>query len=281
VIDLHTHTTASDGRCTPSELVARATAAGVTVLAVTDHDTVGGIAAAQAASQDAGIDLIPGIEITAIQDDVDVHVLGYFISPSSSSLRAFLDEQRRHRIDRVRGIVARLATFGVELDVNAIVRPAIDDEGKSAGRPWVARALVDAGHVSSTAEAFDRWLARGKPAFVPRTGFAAPLVIARIHEAGGVASLAHPALIGRDEWIEELVAAGLDAVEAYHSEHDEVATARYVAMARTLGVLVTGGSDFHGDASHGAAQPGSTSLPREDYNKLLRASGGGTREQGH
>jgi predicted metal-dependent phosphoesterase TrpH len=166
--------------------------------------------------------------------------------------------------------VARLATLGVELDADTIVRPVLDDESKSAGRPWVARALVDAGHVSSTAEAFDRWLARGKPAFVPRTGFAAPVVIARIHEAGGLASLAHPALIGRDEWIEELAAEGLDAVEAYHSEHDKAATARYVAIARTLGVLVTGGSDFHGDASHGASEPGSTSLPREHYESLLR-----------
>ena len=143
----------------------------------------------------------------------------------------------------------------------------LDDSKKSAGRPWVARALVAGGHVANTDEAFDRWLARGRPAFVPRLGASPAEVVSRIHEAKGLASLAHPALVGHDEWIDDFVSDGLDALEAYHSEHDAVATSRYLAMAATMGIGVSGGSDFHGDSSHGPSHPGDVSLPREAYGR--------------
>jgi hypothetical protein len=170
LIDLHTHTTASDGRCTPAELVSRASAAGVTVLSVTDHDTVAGCEAAAEACREAGIAFVPGIEITAIREAVDVHVLGYFIDVRSAALQAFLAAQRRRRLDRVRRMIDRLATFGIHLDADAILQPGVDDSTRSVGRPWIARALVAAGHVATTNEAFDSWLARGRPAFVPRAG---------------------------------------------------------------------------------------------------------------
>jgi predicted metal-dependent phosphoesterase TrpH len=270
LIDLHTHTTESDGRCAPGELVARAAAAGVTVLAVTDHDTVGGCAAAAAACAAAGVKFVTGIEITAMRGDHDVHVLGYFIDVAAPGLHTFLSQQRRQRIDRVRQIVAKLATLGIQLDTETILRPAVQDPGKAAGRPWIARALVAGGHVASTDDAFDRWLARGKPAFVPRLGASPAEVIARIHEANGLASLAHPRLVGHDEWIEDLVSDGLDALEAYHSEHDSAETARYVAMASAMDIAVSGGSDFHGDPTHGPGQPGAVSLPPGDYEELVR-----------
>ena len=270
MIDLHTHTTESDGRCGPGELVARAAAAGVSVLAVTDHDTVGGCEAVAAACAAAGLTCVSGIEITAIRDDQDVHVLGYFIDVSAPGLHPFLSEQRRQRIERLRQIVARLAALGIELDAEAILRPALEDPRKAAGRPWIARALVAGGHVANTDEAFDRWLGRGKPAFVPRLGASPAEVISRIHAAKGIASLAHPALVGHDEWIGGLVSEGLDALEAYHSEHDSVATARYLAMASNLGIAVSGGSDYHGDPSHGPGHPGAVSLPRDAYEKLVR-----------
>ena len=190
MIDLHTHTTESDGRCAPAELVARAAAAGVTVLAVTDHDTVGGCDAAAAACVAAGMTFITGIEITAMRDDDDVHVLGYFIDVTAPALHMFVSEQRRRRIDRLRQMVVRLAALGIELDADAILRPALEDPRKSAGRPWIARALVDGGHVANTDEAFDRWLERGKPAFLPRLGASPAEVISRIHAAKGLASLA-------------------------------------------------------------------------------------------
>jgi len=151
------------------------------------------------------------------------------------------------------------------------VRPAIDDQGKSVGRPWIARALVAGGYVKTANEAFPIWLGRGRPAFVPREGAAPDTVIGRIHGAGGVASLAHPGLIGRDEWIAGLADAGLDALEAYHTDHDEQATSHYRAMAQQLKLAVSGGSDYHADESHGSPNPGSVSLPRDEYLSLKAA----------
>ena len=267
MIDLHTHTTASDGRCTPDELVARAAQAGVTVLGVTDHDTVAGIAPTAAACARAGIEFVPGIEITAVADDLDIHVLGYFVDAASSALEAFLAEQRRHRLDRVRLIVERLAVHGIRLDADAIIAPAVANPSVAIGRPWIARAMVSGGHVANTSEAFEKFLATGRAAFVPRMGARPREVFERIHEAGGVASLAHPALVEHDEWIPGFAAAGLDALEAYHSDHDEADTARYLDMADRLGLKVSGGSDFHGDESHGPGGPGSR-LPRERFDQL-------------
>jgi predicted metal-dependent phosphoesterase TrpH len=274
VIDLHTHTTASDGRCTPAELVRGAAAAGVTVLGVTDHDTIGGCDAASAACADARIEFVAGIEITAVREAADVHVLGYFIDTRSAALQAFLSRHRATRIDRVRQMIDRLAQLGIALDADAILAPGIADSAKAAGRPWIARALVAAGHASSTDEAFDRWLSRGRPAFVPRAGASPEEVFGRIHDAGGVASLAHPALVGHDEWIDGFASAGLDALEVYHTDHDDAAVARYAAAARRLGLAVTGGSDFHGDATHGAVTPGIVSLPRDEYDALKARSRG-------
>ena len=268
MIDLHTHTTASDGRRTPPDLVARAAEAGVTVLSVTDHDTVAGCEPAARACATAGVEFVPGIEITAVRDNADLHVLGYFIDASAPALLTFLDEQRRRRIDRARQMIAQLERLGIPLDADAILRPGVDDATKTVGRPWIARALVESGHVATIAEAFDRWLARGRPAYVPRLAGSPGDVIARIHHAGGVASLAHPGLLGHDEWIPGLAELGLDAVEAYHFDHNPERTQHYVAMADRLGLSVSGGSDYHADQSHGAPAPGSVALPREAYDRL-------------
>lgn len=268
MIDLHTHTTASDGRCTPGDLVARAAAAGVDVLSVTDHDTTAACRLSAEACAAASIEFVPGIEITAIADGVDVHVLGYFIDVASPRLSAFLAEQRRRRIDRVRQIVERLGSFGIVLDADALVAPALADHGRAVGRPGIARALVAAGHVATTREAFDRWLATGRPAFVPRHGAAPAEVVERIHDARGIASLAHPGLLARDEFVPPLAAAGLDALEAYHTDHPPEAVIRYVELAARHNLAVSGGSDYHADDLHGGAGPGSTALPRDAYEAL-------------
>ena len=274
MIDLHTHTTASDGRLSPAALVARASGAGVSVLSVTDHDTVAAVPAVETACRACGMHCVPGIEITAVFEQTDIHVLGYFIDCASSRLRDFLAEQRMQRIDRVRQIVERLAALGVVLDVDAILAPALDDPQQSVGRPWIARALVAAGHAADTNDAFARWLAQGRPAFMPRAAAPPAEVIERIHDASGIASLAHPGLIGHDEWIDGFAASGLDAVEAYHSKHDAIATARYLSIAARLGLAVSGGSDFHADEAHGPASPGSVSLPRECFDDLVNRSQG-------
>ena len=269
MIDLHTHTTASDGRCTPDELVRRAAAAGVTTLAVTDHDTVAGCRAVAAACAREELVFVPGIEVTAVREGADIHVLGYFIDIDSSGLHIFLDKQRMQRLERLRQMASRLTELGVEVDIDAVLRPALDDPKKSAGRPWIARALVARGYVETTDEAFDRWLGRGRPAFVPRLGASPGEVVERIHAAGGIASLAHPGLVGRDEWIAGFVAEGLDAIEAYHTEHDAAATAHYLAMAASLGAAVSGGSDFHGDDTHGPQNPGAAFLPDDAFARLV------------
>jgi len=269
LIDLHTHTTASDGRCTPTELVGRAAAAGIAVLSVTDHDTVSGCAAAAAACRAAAIEFVAGIEVTAVFEGVDVHTLGYFIDAASPPFAAFLGAQRRVRIDRLRQMVTLLEKDGIVLDADAILKPAIDDPSIAAGRPWIARALVEAGRVQTTNDAFRLWLTPGRPAFVPRVGAPPEEVIDRIHSASGLASMAHPGPRVPDEWLTRWAKnAGLDAVEAYHPDHDAPTTRRYVELAARLGIAVSGGSDYHADQSHGGRSIGSVALPREAYERL-------------
>jgi predicted metal-dependent phosphoesterase TrpH len=211
-----------------------------------------------------------GIEVTAVVDGVDVHVLGYFVESRSGVLEDFLAEQRRRRFERVREMIARLVPHGIVLDEEAILKPGREDSTKAVGRPWIARALVAAGHVPNVAEAFNRWLSGGRPAFVPRIGPSPEEVFDRIHAAGGLASLAHPVLLGRDDLIPAYAENGLDALEVYHSDHDEAATAHYLAMARSLGLGISGGSDYHADDAHGGGPPGRVSLPREHYEDLER-----------
>jgi predicted metal-dependent phosphoesterase TrpH len=196
-----------------------------------------------------------------------VHVLGYFINTASPSLRDFLTRQRRDRLRRVHEMGERLAALGAPVDVAPIAADAA--RGRSVGRPQVADALVAAGHVATRNEAFDRFLQSGAPAYVPRQGARPEEVIAIIHEAGGLASLAHPGVSRRDDLVPALVAAGLDALEARHSDHDAETEARYRALARDLGILVTGGSDFHGaNAGHRVSAIGQVTLPREDFEAL-------------
>jgi predicted metal-dependent phosphoesterase TrpH len=266
LIDLHLHTTASDGRCTPAELVTRARAAGLTTISVTDHDTTAGLEETRAAAPD--LRLVPGIEITAVDGGRDVHILGYFIDRQSQAFAAFLQRQRVLRVERVREIARRLAALDAPVDVNRILVPAASHPGRSVGRPLVARALVDAGHVATVQEAFDRFLAVGQPAFVPRRGRSAARVVQVIHDAGGVAAFAHPGITRRDDLIERLVADGLDALEVFHGEHDPDTSARYLAMARRLGLGVSGGSDFHGDIEGGCGRRALGSV-RLDPDHLL------------
>jgi 3',5'-nucleoside bisphosphate phosphatase len=268
LVDLHLHTTVSDGRCTPRELVARAAAAGVSIMAVTDHDTVAGVADVQAHARERGMLAIAGIEITAVDEQRDVHVLGYFVDPANVALGAFLARQRAIRIARVEAIGARLAALGMPIDIEPLLAAARLETGQSIGRPIIARAMIDAGYVADTREAFERWLARGCPAFVPRTGASSEDVIAMIHAAGGLASLAHPGQTAIDSRIGTLRDAGLDALEAHHSDHDAAAVARYSQLARELDLLVTGGSDFHGDPAHGF-EPGASTLPVEEWERLF------------
>lgn len=270
MIDLHLHTTASDGRCSPNELVDRAAAAGVTIMAVTDHDTTAGIAQTREAARSRQIHVVSGIEITAVDEGRDVHVLGYFVDEAHTPLAAFLSRQRTTRIARVEQIAERLARLGMPIDVGPLLARAREEGGRQVGRPHVARAMIDAGYVADTREAFDRWLATDRPAFVPRAGASPQDVIALVHDARGKVSLAHPGQTRVDGRIEDYARAGLDALEIYHPDHNAESTGRYREIAARLHLLVTGGSDFHGDASHGW-EPGSVSLPAEDWRRFQDA----------
>jgi len=271
VIDLHLHTTASDGRCTPPELVDRAVRAGVTVMAVTDHDTMAAVPEVQAAATPCGIEVIAGIEITAIESGRDIHMLGYFIDPDNSNLAEFLATQRARRIARVEALGVRLAQLGLPIDVAPVLMQARAQRGHSVGRPQIARAMVAAGHVADTREAFDRWLASGRPAFVERSGAPPAEVIDIVHGARGLVSLAHPGQTDVDSRISSYAEAGLDAIEVYHPDHDADAVGRYREMASRLKLLATGGSDFHGDADHGY-EPGAIALPVNDWIQLRDAA---------
>jgi len=250
------HTTASDGRLTPVELVARAAAAGLTTISVTDHDTVAAIDEATAAAKASGIRVISGIEITSIEDGRDVHMLGYLFDRDSKQLSELLVSQRALRVSRVREIAARLASLNMFVDVDKVLQSAAARPGSSVGRPQLARELVRAGFVESVQQAFDLWLAAGKPAYVPRGGPSPAAVVETIHAAGGVASMAHPGVTRRDDLIAPLIDRGLDAIEVYHSDHSAEDVTVYRGMAIRFNTLISGGSDFHGDESPSAKAPG-------------------------
>jgi 3',5'-nucleoside bisphosphate phosphatase len=285
-VDLHLHSTASDGRLTPAQLVAAVAAAGVSIMALTDHDTVAGIPDAAAACDRAGIELVPGIEITAVENKRDVHLLGYFVEvraggfasrnppdedrrPPATEFETFLEAQREVRLGRIEEIVRRLSSLGMPLDL-ATLLAGEGPAGRSVGRPVVARALVAHGYVASVTEAFERWLGTGCPAFVPRAGAPVAQVIDTIHRAGGLASLAHPGRTRLDERLEEFCASGLDALEVFHSDHDADAVVWYRQRARELGLLMSGGSDFHGDPERVVA-PGAATLPSDEWARLRDA----------
>jgi hypothetical protein len=268
LIDLHLHTTASDGTLAPADLVARAAAAGITTLSVTDHDTVAGHRAAREAAARFGVTFVAGIEITAVENRRDVHVLGYFLDAADARLTAFLTAQREDRVRRVREIARRLADTGCPIDVAPLLDAARSQPGRSIGRPQLAYALVAAGFARDRDDAFERLLGDDSPAFVPRCGAPPEEVMALLAGAGGIASLAHPALLDNDSIIPRLAANGLPAIEVFHSDHDAKKTSHYRALARTLGLAASGGSDFHGDGVHRNAFLGSATLPPDEFEAL-------------
>jgi predicted metal-dependent phosphoesterase TrpH len=272
VIDLHMHTTASDGRCSPEDLVERCWNKGIRTMAVTDHDTMAGVEPTQRAAEARGMMCLPGIEITSVHGGKDVHMLAYFLPPDTPGLQPMLLAQRKQRVDRALEIASRLATLGAPVDADAMVEAAAGS-GKSLARPQIAQALIAAGHVATVAEAFDRYLGEDSPAFVPHTGVSPEEVVALVRSGGGIPSLAHPGYRPKDEIIPSLVAAGLVGIEVYHSSHDESATSHYLAIARQHGLLVTGGSDFHGPGTRREEFFGVVNLPPSDLQALLARAG--------
>ena len=262
--DLHLHTHFSDGTFSPEEVVARGRQAGLVALALTDHDTVEGCPRMAAACAAAQIEFITGTELTAEHEDYELHLLGYFIDTENQKLLRELARFQIVRQDRIREMVARLNERNVPLHADEVFALA---NCRAPGRPHVARALVQAGLCASHDEAFERFLKKDRPAWVPKARMSALEAIELIHQAGGLAVMAHPALNRADHLIAALVDAGLDGLECFHTKHSTGAIKRYREFAERFHLLVTGGSDCHG-LSKGKPLIGTVRLPYEHVAKL-------------
>lgn len=243
VADLHVHTTASDGRYSPAKVLAMAVAAGLSHLAVTDHDTLDGFLAL-AGKADGGPVLVPGVEFSTDLPDCEVHILGYHSDPADRELNRQLGLIARDRLDRAERMVAKLAALGYPVSFDRVL--AIAGEATAIGRPHVAKALVERGYFPDVAAVFDAILDHGKPGYVPHYKLTPGDTVALIKAAGGLAVLAHPGLVGDDAVVLAMLKLGMDGIEAYHPSHDRAATAKYLTMAAEHDLAVTGGSDFHG-----------------------------------
>lgn len=243
-IDLHLHSSASDGRLDPAAVVARAAERGVETIALCDHDTVSGVAPAREAGRRLGVRVVPGVELTCYHSGRSLHLLGYGFDPADERLLADLEHRRDVRRRHLRRILDRLAELGLPLAEHEVIRRAGSD---TAGRPHVAAALVDAGHVPDIQAAFDQYLRKGRPAyFVPAEPQSPYDAIELLHELGAVAVLAHPAMDRGHELIRPLAEAGLDGLEAYHPSSRNGLARVFGDDARQHGLLLTGGSDNHG-----------------------------------
>lgn len=244
--------------------------AGIRVMSVTDHDTRAGEGPARTAALACGVELISGIEITTVHDGKDVHVLGYGLPADAPEVELVIARQREERVARAREIAERLEHLGAPIDVESLLSSAAAPSGRTIARPQIARCLVAAGHVTSVAEAFERYLDEHRPAYVPHRGASPSEVITLVENCGGVTSLAHPGRLKGDDLIVGLVDAGLRCIEAYHSSHDVGMQNRYLDLAVRYGLAVSGGSDFHGEGTNHAELFGAIGLPLREIEQFRR-----------
>jgi 3',5'-nucleoside bisphosphate phosphatase len=247
MIDLHSHTTASDGTFSPAQLVDEAGRVGVRILGITDHDTFSGYDQALPVAQQIGLELVCGIELSTKLHGHSVHLLGYFLNLSAEGLgdfRTWIGELQASRRDRNLRLIARLRELGVDITLQEVQARG----GGMTGRPHFAQLLIEKGYVSNMQQAFDDYLDESAKGYVTRREPQFAEAVQHIRGAGGIASLAHPIRLREDfaTILPELCAAGLNAIEAYHSDHSPSQTALYLELAKQHGLLVTGGSDFHG-----------------------------------
>jgi hypothetical protein len=284
-VDLHLHTTESDGALRPPELVSAAAAAGIQVIAITDHDSVDGVSDAERAAAGLAMEIIPGIELSSSRNGEEIHLLGYFLDIHDLHLRAALGRLQEERREQARAMVERLRELGCPLDwarVSAVAR------GHSIGRPHIAKALLERGYVASVDEAFSRFLRRGGPAYVEGRKLPPQDAVSIIRGAGGVASLAHPIIVGADDYrldldrlIPELAEAGLGGLEAYYKGYTSEIRAILLEAAARYGLVPTGGSDFHGGGVVPDAELGAVEVPPETVERLrARRQGTGSASLG-
>lgn len=270
-VDLHTHSTASDGVVSPADLVNEASRRGIAVLGITDHDTLDGLPEALTTASAQGIELIEGVELSTTTDVGEFHLLGYLIDREDARFVAKLSELSNSRLRRVRLMLAKLEDLGYEVDVNRVL---VQGNSGSIGRPHVARELVRLGVVESVGEAFDKFLKSKRPAYVPREAFSPEDAIALVHSNGGVPVLAHPfSTRDPDAAVERLIPAGLAGIEVYYAEYSAEQHAYLGALADRHGLLKTGGSDFHGTSDREGRELGTAPVPPEVIHRLREAAG--------
>jgi predicted metal-dependent phosphoesterase TrpH len=269
-IDLHAHTTASDGRLTPFALVDLAIEKGLTLLAVTDHDSTEGVAPALIHAAGSTLEVWPGVELSTDVEQGEVHMLGYFVDPTETEIQEMLTRLRWSRIGRAREIVEKLNELGMAINFERV--KAIAGDG-AIGRPHVAQALVEGGYVSTSAEAFDRFLSRTGPAYAERFKLTAVDAARLIGRAGGMPVLAHPMYISRDPgfkldpFVRELCGAGLVGIECYYADASPEVVANLVQVARDFALIPTGGTDFHGPGVY-ATELGDRDIPAETIDRM-------------
>jgi predicted metal-dependent phosphoesterase TrpH len=266
-VDLHMHSTASDGDCAPEEVVRRAAAAGLTTIGLTDHDSLAGLPAAEQEGRAVGVDVVTGCEFSVAAPWGEMHLLAYFLPADDERLNAFLLDQRLKRRRRAERIVERLNKAGAVITVEQVLQAS---SGEAIGRPHVARALVDGGLVPDVDTAFRRYLGWRRPAFVPKELPPVADVTALVREVGGVTSAAHLRDRATRGILRQLRGAGLDGVEVMHPAHDEATVQRVERLAAELDLLPTGGTDWHGDCATPPerAALGSITIPEEWLERL-------------
>jgi predicted metal-dependent phosphoesterase TrpH len=267
-VDLHIHSTASDGRFSPAEVVREAAKRGLSYIALTDHDTVDGIAQAQEAAKSfPGLKVIPGVEISTDTPDGEVHVLGYFIEHNDPEFGNTLEKFKNSRLVRAQGMVAKLENLGIHLDWQRVQEIA---GSSSIGRPHIAQAMLEKGYISSFKEAFTDYIGRDRPAYVEREKMTPAEAVAIIIKAGGLAVLAHPLTAGEPEVLTaELKAAGLVGIEAYYDGYSDQEIKRLVGLARKHDLIATGGSDYHGIEPDNETAIGGADVPLESAERLI------------
>ena len=268
-LDLHIHSTHSDGTLTPAQIVEVAAQKGLCAVGLTDHDATSGLPEFMAAGDQYGVAAVPGVEINTDVGRVEAHILGYYLDWRHATLEARLSDIRQARVDRAAAMVEKLQALGVNLQLHDVL--ALVAEG-SVGRPHVAQALVRAGVCASMSEAFARFLKRGRAAYVPRYKLTPEEAVDLIRAAGGLCVLAHPGLIYDNGTVHELLELPLDGIEAYHAEHSAAMAKRYVRLARERGLLVTGGSDSHGPDATRPVEIGSVPVPDSVWPELQAAA---------
>jgi predicted metal-dependent phosphoesterase TrpH len=269
---LHIHSTASDGEFTPSEVVHFALEQGLAAIALTDHDTMSGVAEAQQAANGTDLEVITGVEVNSEGDWGDLHFLGYYVDPENDFLQGRLQAMRDARIRRARRMIERLRDMGMTLDWDQVQALA---SGDTIGRPHLARALLDRGYIETVREAFDRFIGNDGPAYVPRLRLTPPEVIQAITQAGGVPVIAHPVHSGMVavRRIPEFVGYGLRGIEVYYPHHSPEDVEMLQGLCREYGLLATGGSDFHGPGVREGVALGLVDVPWECIERLREAAG--------